>query len=78
MITLNTVSNFNYKTKVNVSVPTLYLLDIWVLQRIHMGDFTQPQQKYAGTGENCNIAITAFFILETKIYENSCTSNLGV
>ena len=19
----------------------------------HMGDFTQPQQKYAGTGENC-------------------------
>ena len=23
-----------------------------------MGDFTYPQQKYAGTGENCNIAIT--------------------
>ena len=22
-----------------------------------MGDFTKPQQKYAGTGENCNIAI---------------------
>ena len=22
-----------------------------------MGDFTQPQQKYAGTGENCKIAI---------------------
>ena len=21
-----------------------------------MGDFTQPQQKYAGTGENCIIA----------------------
>ena len=21
-----------------------------------MGDFTQPHQKYAGTGENCNIA----------------------
>ena len=28
---------------------------------LHMGDFTQPQQKYAGTGENCNIAIPVFF-----------------
>ena len=26
-----------------------------------MGDFTQPQQKYAGTGENCNIAIPVIF-----------------
>ena len=26
-----------------------------------MGDFTQPQQKYAGTGENCNIAIAVIF-----------------
>ena len=26
-----------------------------------MGDFTQPQQKYAGTGENYNIAIPVFF-----------------
>ena len=26
---------------------------------LHMSDFIQPQQKYAGTGENCNIAITA-------------------
>ena len=22
-----------------------------------MGDFSQPQQKYSGTGENCNFAI---------------------
>ena len=27
----------------------------------HMGDFTQPQQKYTGTGENCNIAIPVIF-----------------
>ena len=27
----------------------------------YMGDFTQPQQKYAGTGENCNIAIPLIF-----------------
>ena len=26
-----------------------------------MGDSTQPQQKYAGTGENCNIVIAAIF-----------------
>ena len=26
-----------------------------------MGDFTQPQQKYAGTGENCNIASAVIF-----------------
>ena len=26
-----------------------------------MGDFTQPQQKYAGTGENCNTAIPVIF-----------------
>ena len=26
-----------------------------------MGDFTQPQQKYAGTGENCYIAIAVIF-----------------
>ena len=28
---------------------------------MHMGDFTQPQQKYAGTGENCNIATAVNF-----------------
>ena len=28
---------------------------------VHMGDFTQPQQKYAGTVENCNIAIALIF-----------------
>ena len=26
-----------------------------------MGDFAQAQQKYAGTGENCNIVITVIF-----------------
>ena len=26
-----------------------------------MGDFTQQQQKHAGTGENCNIAIPVIF-----------------
>ena len=29
-----------------------------------MGDFTQPQQKYAGTRENCNIAIAVIFYPE--------------
>ena len=28
----------------------------------HMDEFTKPQQKYAGTGENCNIAIPVIFI----------------
>ena len=28
-----------------------------------MGDFTQPQQKYAGTGANCNIVIAIILIL---------------
>ena len=32
-----------------------------------MGDFTQPQQKYAGTGENCNIAIAVIFFPGIKI-----------
>ena len=26
-----------------------------------MGDFTQPEQKYAGTGENCDIAMAVIF-----------------
>ena len=32
----------------------------------HMGDFTQPQQKYAGTGKYCNIAIPAIFVSSNK------------
>ena len=28
-----------------------------------MGDSTKPQQKYAGTGENCNIVIAVIFTL---------------
>ena len=43
----------------------------------HIGDLTQPPQKYAGTGENCNIAITVIFY-PGKIYENFCASNVGM
>ena len=32
----------------------------------YMGDFTQPQQKYAGTGENCNIAIVVIYLSWNK------------
>ena len=28
---------------------------------LHMGDFTQPKQKYAGTGENYKIAVAVIF-----------------
>ena len=31
------------------------------LELIYMGDFPQPQQKYAGIGENCNVVITVIF-----------------
>ena len=27
----------------------------------YMGDFNQPQQKYAATGENCKIEIAVIF-----------------
>ena len=42
----------------------------------HMGDFTQPQQKYAYTGENCNIAIPVIFYPVIK--SNCSTYHLGV
>ena len=29
--------------------------------KTQIGDFTKPQQKYAGTGENCNIASAVIF-----------------
>ena len=35
---------------------------------LHMGDFTQPQQKYAGSGENYNIVIAVFFYPENKTF----------
>ena len=41
-----------------------------------MGYFTQPQQKYAGTGENCNIKSAVIFYPGIKLYENLCASNL--
>ena len=28
-----------------------------------MADSTKPEQKYAGTGENCNIAIAVIFLI---------------
>ena len=31
-----------------------------------MGDFTQPQQKYAGTGKNCNVSIPVIFYIVKK------------
>ena len=34
---------------------------------LHIVDFTQPQQKYAGTGENGNFEIAAVFQNEIKI-----------
>ena len=36
-----------------------------------MCGFTQPQQKYAGTFENCNIVIAAIFYPVNKLFENS-------
>ena len=35
-----------------------------------MDDFTQPQQKYVGTGENCNIEIPVIFypVIKTCAY----------
>ena len=49
-------------------VPNIFFLirkipnnDIWEPSNSHMGDFTQPQQKYASTSENCNIAIPVIF-----------------
>ena len=38
---------------------------------LHMRDFTQPQQKYAGTGENCNITITVIFYPGIKTVQKS-------
>ena len=40
-----------------------------------MGDFMQPQQKYAGTGENCNITIPLIF---HPVIKSLCAYYLGV
>ena len=42
----------------------------------YMGDSTKPLQKFAGTGENSNIAIAVIFYLGIKLYENFCASKL--
>ena len=39
----------------------VFTFSISVRAKSRMGDFTQPQQKYAGTGENCNFAIAVIF-----------------
>ena len=38
-----------------------FVLDLLFIWFIYMGDFTQPHQKYAGTGENCISVITVIF-----------------
>ena len=43
-----------------------------------MGDFTQPQQKYAGTGENYNIAIPVIVYPVIKTLWNFYAYYLGV
>ena len=37
-------------------------------ERVHMGDFPQPQQKYAGTGENGNFEIALIVLPEIKAF----------
>ena len=39
-----------------------------IYARRYIGDFTQSQQKYAGTEENCNIAIPFIFYPVIKTY----------
>ena len=34
-----------------------------------MDDYTQPQRKYAGTGENCNIVIIVLLNKVKNVYE---------
>ena len=52
-------------------IPQGYIRRISHITQVnHMGDFTQPQQKYAGTGENCIIAIAVIFYPGIKLYEN--------
>ena len=38
---------------------------------LHMGDSTQPQQKSAGAGENCNFVIAVNFYPVKKSFSNS-------
>ena len=44
------------------SQPSKIVHKWFCIQNLHMGDFTQPQQEYADTGENLNIAISVIFI----------------
>ena len=67
----------------------MYICGLYVIQEIeirnhiwnwnwYMGDFPQPQQKYAGTGENGIIASAAIFYSGIKTLWNCCAPNLGV
>ena len=44
-----------------ISQPPNITHKLFCIQNLHMGDFSQPQQEYAGTGENCNKAIFVIF-----------------
>ena len=43
-----------------------------------MSDFTQQQQKYAGTGENCNIVVNVMFYPVNQISTNFFEWYLGL
>ena len=46
-------------TKLNLMIPLLFE-DVFT-PCLHMDDLTKPHKKYAGAGENCNIAISVIF-----------------
>ena len=43
-----------------------------------MGDFPNPQQKYAGTGENTNIVIVVIFLLQIKLSKKFSSKLFGI
>ena len=49
-----------------------------LFEMLHMGDFTQPQQKFAATGENCDFVIAVNFTLSKKLFDIFCAYYLGL
>ena len=47
-------------------------------QNSHMDDFTQPQQKFAAAGENCNFVIASIFTLSKEHFDIFCAYYLGL
>ena len=43
-----------------------------------MGDFNQPQQKFAAVGENCDFVIAVNFYFIQKLFEVFCAYYLGL